>query len=47
MSININCSNNKLHITLHSYSMSPSGKKTKKKQKKKKKKKNNVTYKLT
>ena len=31
MSININCSNNKLHITLHSYSMSPSGKKKKKK----------------
>ena len=27
MSININCSNNKLHITLYSYSMNPSGKK--------------------
>ena len=26
MSININCSNNKLHITLYSYSMNPSGK---------------------
>ena len=30
MSININCGNNKLHITLYSYSMSPSGKKKKK-----------------